>query len=92
VGGRKHQQLYPAIEYKIRTMNQIIRVSNHLAIELLPSTDGRNPALRLFPPNDPEESFIVFLSEVHLLRDALALAGSRLTAIEQDKLKFVKLT
>jgi hypothetical protein len=71
-------------------MNQIIKVSDHLAIELLPSTDGRNPALRLFPPNDPEESFIVFLSEVHLLRDALALAGARLTAIEQDKIKFIK--
>jgi hypothetical protein len=90
--GCKRQQLFPTMEYEIQTMNQIIRVSNHLAIELLPSTDGRNPALRLFPPNDPEESFIVFLSEVHLLRDALALAGSRLTAIEQDKLKFIKTT
>lgn len=72
-------------------MNHIIKVSEGLAIELLPSTDGRNPALRLFPPNDPEESFIVFLSEVHLLRDALALAGARLTAVEQEKLKIIKL-
>lgn len=71
-------------------MKRTIRVSSHLAIELLPSTVSRNPALRLFPPNDPEQSFIVFLSEVHLLRDALAEAGARLTEIEQTKIKYLK--
>jgi hypothetical protein len=75
-----------------KKMNQIIKVTDYLAIELIPSTDGRNPALRLFLPNDPEQSFVVFLSELHLLRDALALAGARLTAIEQEKIKYIKPT
>ena len=65
-------------------MSQTVKVNDNLAIELLPSTDDSNPALRLFPPNDPEQSFIVFLSEVHLLRDALAKAGSRLLEIEKE--------
>jgi hypothetical protein len=65
-------------------MSQLIRVSNHLAIELLPGTDDSDPALRLFPPNDPDQSFIVFLSEIHLLRDALAKAGTRLLELEKE--------
>ena len=65
-------------------MSQTIRVNNHLAIELLPGTDDRDPALRLFPPNDPDQSFIVFLSEIHLLRDALARAGADLLEIEKE--------
>jgi hypothetical protein len=65
-------------------MKQLIRVNNHLAIELLPGTDDSDPALRLFPPNDPEQSFIVFLSEIHLLRDALAKAGTQLLKLEKE--------
>ncbi len=65
-------------------MTQTIKVSNHLAIELLPGNDDSDPALRLFLPNDPEQSFIVFLSEIHLLRDALAKAGAHLTGIEKE--------
>ena len=65
-------------------MDLTIKVSNHLAIELLPSTDDSDPALRLFPLNDPEQSFIVFLSEVYLLRDALVTAGTRLAEIEKE--------
>ncbi len=65
-------------------MKRLIRVDNHLAIELLPGTDDSDPALRLFPPNDPELSFIVFLSEVHLLRDALAKAGAQLLELEME--------
>lgn len=64
-------------------MEQLIRVNDHLAIELLPGTDDSAPALRLFPPKDPEQSFIVFLSEIHLLRDALAKAGAQLLELEK---------
>lgn len=65
-------------------MNLIITVSDHLAIELLPGTDDGDPALRLFLPDDPAQSFVVFLSEVHLLRDALATAGTRLARMEKE--------
>ena len=72
------------IDGEIHQMKQLIRVNNHLAIELLPGTDESAPALRLFPPNDPEQSFIVFLSEIHLLRDALAKAGTQLLELEKE--------
>lgn len=65
-------------------MNSIISISKHLAVELVPSTDSSDPALRLFIPDDPDQSFVVFLSEVHLLRDALALAGARLAELETE--------
>jgi hypothetical protein len=63
-------------------MNLTLPVSKHLAVELIPGTDNSDPALRLFIPDDPDQSFVVFLSEVHLLRDALAMAGARLAALE----------
>jgi hypothetical protein len=65
-------------------MSSTITISKHLAIELVPSTQSRDPALRLFIPDDPDQSFVVFLSEVHLLRDALAVAGARLTELESE--------
>ena len=65
-------------------MGQMIKVSNHLAIELLVGSDDRQSALRLFLPNDPDQSFIVFSSEVYLLRDALAKAGVYLSEIEKE--------
>ena len=65
-------------------MSQTIKVSSHLAIELLSGSDGTNPALRLFLRNDPDQSFIVFLSEIHLLRDALAKAGTHLSQLEKE--------
>lgn len=63
-------------------MDLTIPVSKHLALELIPGTDNSDPALRLFTPDDPAQSFVVFLSELHLLRDALAKAGAQLTEIE----------
>jgi hypothetical protein len=65
-------------------MSSIIPISKHMAIELVPSNQSNDPALRLFIPDDPNQSFIIFLSEVHLLRDALALAGARLTELETE--------
>ena len=65
-------------------MNSIIPISEHMAIELVPSTQSNDSALRLFIPDDPSQSFVVFLSELHLLRDALAQAGARLTEIETE--------
>ena len=65
-------------------MNSIIPITDHMAIELVPSTHSSGPALRLFIPDDPTQSFVVFLSELHLLRDALAQAGARLTEIETE--------
>jgi hypothetical protein len=64
-------------------MNEKVTVSKHLEIELMPSTDKSDPALRLYAPNDPSQSFVVFLSEVYVLRDALAAAGARLAEIEK---------
>lgn len=66
-------------------MNEHVRVSKHLEIELIPGSGKSDPALRLFAPNDPAQSFVVFLSEVHSLRDALAAAGARLTRIETER-------
>lgn len=68
-------------------MNSIISVSKHLSIELLTGTDNSDPALRLFIPDDPEQAFVVFLSEIHLLRDALADAGARLAKLEKEARK-----
>lgn len=65
-------------------MDLTIQVSKHLTIELLPSTDNSDPALRIFTHRDPELSFIVFLSEIHLLRDGLIEAGARLAEIETE--------
>ena len=76
--------LFGTTDGEIHQMKQLVRVNNHLAIELLPGTDDSAPALRLFPPNDPEQSFIVFLSEIHLLRDALAKAGTKLLELEKE--------
>lgn len=68
-------------------MSLIIPISKHLSIELLPGTDNSDPALRLFIPDDPEQSFVVFLSEIHLLRDALADAGTKLSKLEKEARK-----
>ena len=65
-------------------MSRRILVSKHLEIELVPGSDNSDPALRIYTPNLPEQSFVVFLSEVHLLRDALAKAGSELAEIEKE--------
>lgn len=63
-------------------MTEKVTVSKHLEIELIPSTDKSDPALRLYTPNDPTQSCVVFLSEVYSLRDALASAGARLAEME----------
>ena len=65
-------------------MGKRIIVSKHLEIELISGSDSSDPALRIFTPNLPEQSFVVFLSEVHLLRDALAEAGTELAEIETE--------
>jgi hypothetical protein len=63
-------------------MSLTISVNKHLALELIPGSDNGDPALRIFAPDDPQQSFVVFLSEIHLLRDALAMAGAQLAEIE----------
>ena len=65
-------------------MGKTILVSKHLEIELMSSSDNSDPALRIYTPNIPEQSFVVFLSEVHLLRDALVKAGTELAEIEKE--------
>ncbi|MCB0193843.1 MAG: hypothetical protein KDJ65_17975 [Anaerolineae bacterium] len=69
-------------------MNLVISVSKHLSIELLPGTDKSEPALRLFIPDDPEQAFVVFQSEIHLLRDALIDAGTQLAKLEKEARKY----
>ena len=68
-------------------MTIIVPVSKHLALELIPGTDNSDPALRIFTPEDPDQSFVVFLSEIYLLRDALARAGGRLAEMEAEARK-----
>ncbi len=68
-------------------MSRKIVVSKHLEIELIPGSDNGDPALRIYTSHPPEQSFVVFLSEVHLLRDALAEAGTELTEIEKEARK-----
>ena len=65
-------------------IDRTIQVSKHLTIELLPGTDNSDPALRIFTNHDPELCFVVFLSEIHLLRDGLIEAGARLAEIETE--------
>ena len=65
-------------------MDRTIQVSKYLTIELLPGTDNSDPALRIFTNHDPELCFVVFLSEIHLLRDGLIEAGARLTELETE--------
>jgi hypothetical protein len=65
-------------------VNRHIQVSKHLSIELIPGTDNSDPALRLYAPSDPNQSFIVFLSEIYLLRDALSEAGAFLAELEKE--------
>jgi hypothetical protein len=66
-------------------MSEIFKVNESLAIDLLPSADNHGqPALCLYTHSKPEQSIVIFLSEVHLLRDALAIAGGRLAEIEAE--------
>jgi hypothetical protein len=65
-------------------MSQIISVNKHLQIELLPSLDDNEPALCLNTLGESKQSLVVFLSEIYLLRDALAEAGARLTELEAE--------
>jgi len=59
--------------------SQTLIINECLAIELMPNNDrDAPPALCLRTKNDPEQSIIILLNEIHLLRDALAEAGTRL--------------
>jgi len=71
-------------------MYEKVIASKHLEIELIPSTARSDSALRIYAPADPSQSFIVFLSEVYSLRDALAAAGTRLAEIEKERRKQAK--
>ena len=56
-----------------------ITINESLAIELMPnSNQDAPPALCLHTQDHPEQSMVILLSEIHLLRDALAEAGTRL--------------
>ena len=68
-------------------MNSTITINKDLAIDLLPSADGSGPALCLHTCSEPQQSLVIFLSEIHLLRDALATAGAHLASMERQTLK-----
>ena len=56
-----------------------ITINESLAIELMPNNnEDAPPALCLHTQDHPEQSIVILLSEIHLLRDALAEAGTRL--------------
>lgn len=59
--------------------SRTIIINECLAIELMPNNNKDvPPTLCLHTQNDPEQSIVILLSEIHLLRDALADAGTRL--------------
>ena len=69
-----------------KEMSKTFKVNESLAIDLLPSADNHGqPALCLYTLSKPEQSIVIFLSEVYLLRDALVAAGTRLAGIEADE-------
>ena len=63
-------------------MSSTITINKDLVIDLLPSADGSGPALCLHTCSEPQQSLVIFLSEIHLLRDALATAGACLASME----------
>jgi hypothetical protein len=68
-------------------MSSTIKINKDLVIDLLPSADGKGPALCLHTCSEPQQSLVIFLSEIYLLRDALATAGSNLASMERQKHK-----
>ena len=60
-------------------MNEAFLVNGTLAIDLIPSVDDEaQPALCLYTREDPQQSIVISLSEIFVLRDALAQAGTQL--------------
>jgi hypothetical protein len=60
-------------------------VNDSLVIDLLPGIDSSSqPALCLRTRVEPQQSIVIFLSEVYVLRDVLAAAGTRLAGIEAE--------
>ena len=60
--------------------SQTITINDSLAIELMPNNNkDAPPALCLHTQDEPEQSIVILLSEIHLLRDALAEAGTCLS-------------
>jgi hypothetical protein len=66
------------------TENQTLMVNESLAIELMPTSNrDASPALCLHTRDNPEQSIVILLSEIHLLRDALVEAGARLSKMRR---------
>jgi hypothetical protein len=66
-------------------MSHTFDVNDSLVIDLLPGIDSSSqPALCLRTRTEPQQSIIIFLSEVYKLRDVLAAAGARLAGIEAE--------
>jgi len=64
-------------------MNEAFLVNGSLAIDLMPSIDDDGqPALCLYAREDPEQSIVISLSEIYVLRDVLAQAGAQLAREE----------
>jgi len=64
-------------------MNEAFPVNGSLAIDLIPSVDDDGqPALCLHTRAEPQQSIVISLSEIYLLRDVLAQAGARLAQVE----------
>jgi len=64
-------------------MNEAFLVNGSLAIDLIPSVDDDGqPALCLYSREEPQQSIVISLSEIYVLRDVLAQAGARLARVE----------
>jgi hypothetical protein len=64
-------------------MNEAFLVNGSLAIDLMPSVDDDGqPALCLYTREEPQRSVVISLSEIYVLRDALAQAGAQLVRME----------
>ena len=64
-------------------MNEAFPVNGSLAIDLMPSVDDDGqPALRLYTRDEPQQTIVISLSEIYVLRDVLAQAGAQLAREE----------
>jgi hypothetical protein len=64
-------------------MTESFLVNESLAIDVLPSIDDKGqPTLCLHTRGEPQQSIVISLSEIYVLRDVLAQAGAQLAREE----------
>jgi hypothetical protein len=73
-------------------MTEAFLVNGSLAIDVLPSVDDEGqPALCLHTRGEPQQSIVISLSDIYVLRDVLAQAGAQLVREEAVNRKHRKI-